>query len=247
MVVLHSISEEKTIAEIVSENFKTAEVFKRNGIDFCCGGKKPLKQVCEEKGLNEEILVQELNDVMTSNEIQPEDDYANWNLNVLVEHIVNKHHKYVLDNLGLISEFAVKVSRVHGDHSPETIKIAELWHTLSEELNFHLRKEEQILFPYVTQMLAVEEENKLLGVPGFQTVQNPIRAMEFEHDNAGDIIKEIQHLSNNFTPPEWACNTYKVLYFKLQEFQNDLFNHIHLENNILFPKAIELEKKLSSF
>ena len=149
--------------------------------------------------------------------------------------------------MGLITEFANKVARVHGDHSPETIKIAELWQTLSEELNFHLRKEEQILFPYVTQMLVVEEENKLLGVPGFQTVQNPIRAMEFEHDSAGDLIKEIQHLSNNFTPPEWACNTYKVLYFKLQEFQNDLFNHIHLENNILFPKAIELERKLSSF
>jgi regulator of cell morphogenesis and NO signaling len=247
MVTELNILEEKTIAEIVSENFKTAEVFKRNGIDFCCGGKKPVKQVCEEKGLDENKLIEELQSTIASNNVKPEEDFAHWNLDTLIDHIVNTHHKYVLDNLELIKEFADKVARVHGEHSPETIKIAELWRTLSDELFFHLRKEEQILFPYVHQMLEVEEENKHLGVPGFQTVQNPIRAMEFEHDNAGDIIKEIQHLSNNFTPPEWACNTYKVLYFKLQEFQNDLFKHIHLENNILFPKAIALEKKLSAF
>jgi regulator of cell morphogenesis and NO signaling len=147
----------------------------------------------------------------------------------------------VIENIPLIIQYSDKVARVHGENHPETVEINKLFHEVAIELSAHMQKEEMILFPFIKTMSKAKKEGTPMPAPPFGTVNNPIRMMEAEHENAGDIFKQIDKLSNNYTPPLAACNTYRVLYAKLQEFENDLHKHIHLENNILFPKAIQLE------
>ena len=153
------------------------------------------------------------------------------------------HHKYVADNIPLLREFTAKVARVHGEAHPEVVEIARLFEAVAAELEQHMMKEENILFPYIKQ-LAQADSSRQITPPPFGTVGNPIRMMEMEHENAGNILKKIGELSGGFVPPPDACNTYRVSYLKLREFEADLHQHIHLENNILFPKAIELESRL---
>ena len=235
-----------TVAELVANDYRTAEIFKKHGIDFCCGGKKSIVKVCSEKNLNAEMLENEILALQN----QPKDtehNFNEWTLTFLADYIINVHHRYVNNNLSLITEFAEKVARVHGDHSPETKDIAKLWKDVVEELTTHMKKEELLLFPYIKNMERYSMgELKEFPSSHFGTVKNPIRMMEHEHDSAGSLMKNIQTLSNQFTPPDYACNTYRALYAKLKEFQNDLFQHIHLENNILFPKAILLEEKFET-
>lgn len=241
---MESVMEKKTVAELVSDNYRTAEVFKRHGIDFCCGGKKSIAQVCIEKHLDELLLEQELIEVQAQ-PVDLEHDFKNWSPDFLVDYILQVHHKYVSNNIPLISEMAEKVARVHGHHNIETVEINGLWQQAAEELSVHMKKEELILFPYIKNLVKFDRrELKQFPNSHFNTVKNPIRMMEQEHDEAGSLLHSIQKLSNDFTPPEYACNTYKVLYAKLQEFQNDLHQHVHLENNILFPAVITLEQKL---
>ncbi|MBT6440390.1 MAG: iron-sulfur cluster repair di-iron protein [Flavobacteriales bacterium] len=233
--------DDKTVAEIVSENIKTADVFKNNGIDFCCGGNIKVQEICAKKGVNYSSLKEQIAkiDDATSNR----EDFNSWDLGFLVDYILNTHHKYVTKANDLIIQYSDKVASVHGHHYTEVVEINTLFHSLVGELKTHMQKEEMILFPYVKQLVKASNEGVKLDLPHFGTVQNPISMMEQEHDSAGDIIKRINKLSNNFTPPAEACNTFRALYSKLEEYQNDLFQHIHLENNILFPKATELEKK----
>mgnify|MGYP000055941175 CR=1 FL=1 len=231
-----------TVAEIVTENIRTADIFKKNGIDFCCGGNILTKDICEKKNVNYEQLK---NDILNLNANSSSGhDFNSWDLDFMVDFIMNTHHKYVLSANELIIQYSDKVASVHGKEHPEVIRINQLFHTLVGELKMHMHKEEVILFPYIKQISEANKNNTQL-IPGhFGSIQNPINMMEAEHDGAGDIIKEIKELTNNFTPPLDACNTYKALYSKLEEYQNDLFQHIHLENNILFPKAIKLEQLL---
>ena len=230
-----------TVAELVANDYRTAEIFKKHGIDFCCGGKKSIAKVCNEKNINAEEIEKEI----LALQIQPKDSEHNfneWALTFLADYIINVHHTYVNNNLNLISEFAEKVARVHGDHSPETKDIAKLWEDVVAELTTHMKKEELLLFPYIKNVERYSKgELKEFPSSHFGTVKSPIRMMEQEHDLVGGLMKQIQVLSNDFIVPDYACNTYRVLYAKLKEFQNDLFQHIHLENNILFPKAILLE------
>jgi regulator of cell morphogenesis and NO signaling len=217
----------KTIAEIVSDDISTASVFKKYNLDFCCGGGKTVENACNNANINAEDVV---NDLLnnTSNNSAPSLNFKDWNADFLVDYIVNVHHTYVKENLSIINEFATKVAKVHGEHAPETIEINHLFTALSNELTSHLEKEESILFPAIKAKLINSD---------FEYDKGVIKILEDEHDAAGTIVKKIHKLSNNFTPPEWACNTYKALYFKLNEFINDLYQHIHLENNILFPKV----------
>jgi len=225
------------IGELVAEDFRKAEIFKQFGLDFCCGGGVSIKEACKKNDVDESVLIDTLM-ALDEKISTPEDDHINWSADVLVEHIIQKHHTYVERNIPLIREFAHKVARVHGGANPEVVTITSKFDELSEELLLHMKKEEMILFPYIKLMT---EENELHRQPPFGTVANPIRMMQHEHDDAGDTMREIRALSSDFTPPGHACNTYKVLYAKLEEFETDLHQHIHLENNILFPKAIKLE------
>ena len=170
-------------------------------------------------------------------------NYDSWKLDFLVDHIENIHHSYVTESTPLVLQYAAKVAKVHGHHYKEVIEINGLFIEVSQELAAHMKKEELILFPFIKQLVKADKEGVKANQPHFGTVNNPIAMMEEEHENAGDILKEIKQLSNNYTPPEGACNTFKALYAKLEEFEQDLHQHIHLENNILFPKAIILEKK----
>jgi regulator of cell morphogenesis and NO signaling len=172
------------------------------------------------------------------------EDYNSWELDFLADYITNVHHSYVTEAIDLTEQYASKVAKVHGHHYTEVVEIHELFQAISQELISHMHKEEMILFPYIKHLAAAKKGSEPFSAPPFGTIENPINMMHHEHDEAGDIIKKIAELSNDFTPPEGACNTFKALYAKLEEFQNDLFQHIHLENNILFPKAIKLETEL---
>lgn len=237
-----NISEQKTVAEVVTENIKAAHVFKKHGIDFCCGGGITIEKACAKNNVDYVILEKELEaiDTIVSNAY----NYDNWDLSFLVDHIVNIHHKYVEDAIPLLLHYAAKVANVHGHHYKEVIEINELVVDIAKELAVHMKKEELILFPFVKQLVIAEKKKIKPNSPHFGTVINPIEMMEDEHENAGDIFKRIAELSNNYTPPEEACNTFRALYSKLEEFEQDLHHHIHLENNILFPKTIKLEQQL---
>lgn len=235
---------DSTIAEIVADDYRTAEIFKKHGIDFCCGGKKSISKVCAEKNINENILNEELL-ASKSKSSDISHDFKSWSLTFLADYIVNVHHTYVNINLALISEFAEKVAKVHGHHNVETVEINELWKEVVADLTTHMKKEELVLFPYIRNLEKFGKHDSVtFPVPHFGTVKNPVHMMESEHEVVGEIMHKIQALSNDFTPPEYACNTYRVLYAKLEEFQDDLHQHIHLENNILFPKAILLEQEI---
>ncbi len=233
-------STEITVAELVVEDYRKAEVFKKFGIDFCCGGKISVAEVCEQKNVDFEVVTNALDELDNQKE-KPSQDFNNWELDFLVDYIVNTHHKYVIESIPILDAYSSKVASVHGTTHPEVVEIANLYRAVSEELSMHMHKEEAILFPIVKEIVRASRNNETLQPTPFGTIKNPINMMETEHDSAGRSFEAIRDLSNNYTPPESACNTYRVLFAKLEEFENDLHQHIHLENNILFPKAIKLE------
>jgi regulator of cell morphogenesis and NO signaling len=232
---------EKTLAEIAKDNIKSAIVFEEYGLDFCCNGKRPLSEACREKNID-------VNDVINSLaglDSNIESGNANyWEPDFLVDYIINNHHQYVRRIIPVISLHTDKVASVHGENHPETKQIADLFLAIRQELESHMIKEERILFPYIKQLSNAKKYSEQIAPPPFGTIQNPIRMMETEHQSAGDTMHKIRDLSSNFATPTDACNTYKALYSELKEFEHDLHKHIHLENNILFPKAIELEEEL---
>ena len=230
----------KTVGEVVAENYKTADVFKKYGIDFCCGGGVSISEICKKKNLDFSEVEKDL--LKIDSDVPRSHDFNNWKLDFLIDYILNTHHQYVLENIPLIIQYSDKVAKVHGQNHPETIEINKLFHAVAEELIDHMKKEENILFPFIKVQVQEHKTDSIKPNPPFGTVQNPIRMMESEHEMAGDIFKNIDKLTNNYQPPEGACNTFKVLYAKLQEFEEDLHQHIHLENNILFPRAILLEQ-----
>lgn len=226
---------EKSIAELVTEDFRRAAIFKKHNIDFCCGGKKKLEEVCEQKSIESEKIIEEIQQLNVANKI---DEWDSWPLGKLIDYIIEKHHAYVLEQMPIIHAFLAKVAKVHGHAYPEVVGSLQLFESIMRELENHMMKEENVLFPYIKQL----EENQQLSSSPFGSVENPIRMMEFEHEEAGDIMKHIAKNTNDYSPPPGACNTFKAAYHQLKEFEKDLHQHIHLENNILFPKAIELEK-----
>ncbi|WP_242920132.1 iron-sulfur cluster repair di-iron protein [Pontibacter liquoris] len=233
----------ETVGELVAKDFRKAQVFKKYGIDFCCGGKKSIKQVCEEKGIDSSKVEQELNalpDTATGNET----DYASWEPSFLADYIVNVHHKYVREAIPALYEYTAKIARVHGSRHPELLEIAKHFTNVANELEAHMPKEERILFPFIKQLYEAKKNGVKLDAPAFGSIQNPINMMEMEHEIAGNDMEAIRTLSNDFTLPADACATYTVAFKKLQEFEDDLHRHIHLENNILFPKALEMEKEV---
>ena len=233
----------ETIGEMVVRDYRKAQVFKKLGIDFCCGGKKTVEEVCKTKGLDVDLVKAELDSV--SAEVEPTgNDYDNWKLDFLVDYIVNTHHQYVITSIPFIAELANKVSSVHGQHHPEVVQVAEIFNRLSKDLSLHLVKEETIVFPFIKGLILDEKSGTKSQSAAFDSIQTPTQMMEVEHEQAGEDMAEIRSITDNYTLPADACTSYRVLYQKLQQFENDLFNHVHLENNILFPKAIALEKKL---
>ncbi len=237
-----SITKETIIGELVAKDYRTASIFKKNNIDFCCNGNRTIENACLQKKLDADKMVDELNRLANQN-AQATNDYNSWPLDLLADYIEKKHHRYVEAKIPEILPFLEKVVRVHGDNHPELTEVERLFKESAGELTAHMKKEELILFPFIRKMVNAEHTGAEVSSP-FGTVENPIKAMMAEHENEGERFREIAELTNGYTPPADACNTYRVTFGLIQEFENDLHLHIHLENNILFPKSIILEDSL---
>ena len=231
----------KTIGEMVADDFRTASVFSANKIDFCCKGQRSIDEVCQKNNLNPAHLSQELNDVM-SNKGGESIDFKTWPLDLLADYVEKKHHRYVEEKTPTLIQFLNKLCKVHGGTHPELFEITALFTSSAQDLAAHMKKEELILFPFIRKMAEAKSQNRDLATPHFGTVENPVEMMKHEHEVEGDRFRKIAELTNNYTPPTDACNTYKVTFAMLQEFEQDLHTHIHIENNIMFPRSIALEK-----
>lgn len=239
-----NIQENQIIGELVAKDYRTASVFKKYGIDFCCQGNRTINEACEKKNIDSESVVNDLNAIIQA-QGENATDYKSWPLDLLADYIEKKHHRYVEEKTAEIKPYLDKICRVHGERHPELLEINEHFNATACELAKHMKKEELILFPFVRKLAKAKHEGSKVVPPPFGSIQNPIDAMMDEHSTEGDRFRKIEELSNNYTPPQDACNTYGVTLGLLKEFEQDLHLHIHLENNILFPKAIELEKELS--
>lgn len=236
---------DETLGQIAAKDLRKAEIFKKYGLDFCCGGKKTVKQACAEKGLDVTKIEQELQQADKNPATRPL-PYGDWGLDFLADYIVNTHHSYVKKSLPDIRGYAAKVAQVHGDRHPELSNVLQLVEEVNRELTSHMLKEEKVLFPFIKDLVVAGNNEKPTQATHFGTVQNPINMMEMEHEMVGKNMEEIRTLTNNYTLPEDACASYSLLFKMLDEFENDLHLHIHLENNILFPKALDIEKKSNS-
>lgn len=230
-----------TIGEVVAQHYRTAEVFSRHGIDFCCGGRRTLAKACSDLEISWETLADELETALQATEL-PSSNAHNWEPDFLAEYIVQTHHRYLREALPLLLQYATKTASVHGERHPELKVIEKQITLLATDLLEHMAKEEQILFPYIKMLSTTRKQgNQPLQTP-FGSIQNPIRMMEQEHDYAGTLLENLRDLTNGFIPPEDACTTYRLTFAKLKELDEDLRWHVHLENNVLFPKTVLLEE-----
>ena len=224
---------ELTVGEIVANDFRTASIFKESGIDFCCGGKQSIAEACREKGIEQSVLVGKIKALELS-PLSPSQNFKEWELDFLSDYIVNTHHKYVLKTLPELLFYTQKIATVHGENHPELVELAGLFAKINDELMQHLKKEEEVLFPAIKKALNnPTEELRAL-------IKSEIDRMEGEHDFAGGAMDDINRMTEGYRLPEDACNTYRVTFQLLEQFEDDLHVHVHLENNILYPKAVEL-------
>ncbi len=236
-----NITTQSVIGELVAQDYRVAPVFQSYGIDFCCKGGRTIGEACEAKKLAPQQVIDSLLK-RVGEDTDKATDYRSWPLDLLTEYIEKIHHSYVENKVAEIKPFLHKIVQVHGQSHPELAKIETLFNQSAGELAMHMKKEEMILFPYIRKMVKATNTRESLPEPPFGSVSNPIAMMHHEHDSEGERFREIARLSGDYNPPADACNTYRVTFAMLKEFEEDLHLHIHLENNILFPKALELEK-----
>ncbi|MEC4726165.1 iron-sulfur cluster repair di-iron protein [Shewanella sp. D64] len=227
---------EQGVGSLVAADFRYAHVFSQFGIDFCCGGGRTLASACDKANVELSIVENELTKL--DQQGQKEDRLNLLPVPELIDYIEAKHHSYIREKAPLLIEYSQKMVRAHGERYEEIKPLAGWIRALVDDLTPHLMKEERILFPAIRTMAAGEIVNGCFGHIG-----NPINAMQHEHDDAGKILEKLHELTNDFQPPEHACTTWRVCYATLAEFEADLKQHIHLENNILFPKALALADK----
>lgn len=230
----------QTVREIALEEPSSIRVFEEFGIDYCCGGRKPLSEACATKNIQMDKVIAALERAAEGQ--QPKgDDWSSWPLATLVRHIVDTHHAYVRREVPRLAQLAARVVNRHGDTKPELTVIEAKLASLSEELTQHCAKEEVVLFPYIAKLESAIANHSERPHGCFGSVTNPIAMMMQEHDAAGALMAEIRELSNSFTPPVGACPTFHAFYDGLHEFEQDLHQHVHLENNVLFPRAAAME------
>lgn len=230
-----------TVGEIVAADFRTAAVFERFGIDFCCGGRRPLADACRTAAADPDAVVHALDAL--SPRVETEEDVTRWPLARLIDFIVSTHHAYVRSSMPIVAGYLTKLEEVHGSRHPELSRVAAYFDQVRGDLEQHMLKEEQVLFPYVRD-LAERPGSCAQSQSPFGTIENPIRMMEREHREAADALRIIRELTRLYTAPEDGCITYAICMAKLQRFERDLHRHVHLENNVLFPAAVEIEQRL---
>ncbi len=232
-----------TIREIVLELPFATRVFERMNIDYCCGGDRLLGEACASAGLELESLERLLSEA--AREGLPADaeiDFPSLSLTKLINHILEKHHVYTKRELARLSDLMARVIDAHGVNHPELQHLGRLFHRLCADLALHMHKEEEILFPYIIEMEKAELNKQSLPPSYFGTVNNPVRMMSMEHDAAGDLLRALRKQSSDYAIPTDGCISYQTLYLALDAFEKDLHQHVHLENNILFPRAIAMER-----
>ncbi len=237
--------ENTTVGKIVAKDFRAASIFEKHSIDFCCNGNISLEEACKKNNTSFEQVQKEL-ELLPASDTSEMGAQDTWDLDFLTEYIVQTHHRYVKEAIPVISAHCAKVDKKHGERHPEVVHIHKLFEEIAEELTRHMMKEELVLFPYIKSMVESSQKRTVLQRPHFGTIANPIKSMEAEHQEAGNKVEMIRLASNGFSLPEDACATFGVMYDELKQFEKDLHKHVHLENNILFPKAILLEKELMS-
>lgn len=228
-----TFTSETYVSEIVKQCPQAADIFKRNRIDFCCGGNRPLAEATDQSKRSTEEILEEVNALYLRKQEMKETtiDWDAASSSELIEHIIYKHHQFLTDELPQLTPYVTKVFRVHGQHHPHLARVHQLFNQLKTELEQHIVKEEMEDFPTLLRHEAeptAETKRKIAGI---------LDALEAEHAGAGDLLKELRHITNDYTPPEGACGTYRLVYQRLEALESDTFQHIHLENNILFPRS----------
>jgi regulator of cell morphogenesis and NO signaling len=232
-----------TVGELAGTIPHARRVLEKYGIDYCCGGGKSLADACTVSGADLSTVIR----AISKNEAKNNADRNYYDLSQrdLTEHIINTHHEFTRTEIRRLSALSDKVVSVHGSRHPELLQLRKTFGDLAEDLMPHMMKEENVLFPYIVTVEAQSASGVALTRPPFMTVQNPVRMMQFEHDLAGELLRELRRITSNYTAPADSCVSYKTLYEALRQFEEDLHLHIHLENNVLFPRAIEMESRAS--
>jgi regulator of cell morphogenesis and NO signaling len=234
---MHAFQVDDIVGDVVAHSPALARVFEQAGIDYCCGGRRTLGEACREKGLDPHLFLATLEKSASASGDGSVVDAMTMTLTGLADHIEQTHHAYLRSELPRLDGMTEKVASVHGEKDSRLHAIRKTFLTLSEELSSHMMKEERILFPMVRQLEASQT------APAFHcgSLANPIRQMELEHDRAGSALERLRELTDDYAPPEWACNTYRSMLDALAHLERDLHQHIHKENNVLFPRAMKLE------
>lgn len=234
---MKEIEMNQTIGEIVANDYNAASVFREAGIDFCCGGKKSLSDACAEKGINPEELVRKLDKAESySNNVALK--FNEWEPGFLCDYITNVHHTFVRKALPELLQYTEKIAKVHGQRHPELLEVAGLFVKINDELVPHMKKEDEVLFPAIKGMSNIDKKDEDKKI-----VRKELVALTAEHESAGSAMDRITEITGNYKLPEDACNTYRIAFDLLEKFEVDLHTHVHLENNILFPKSLKLSNQ----
>ena len=238
------ISDETIIGELVAENYAFASVFEKHNIDFYIHGTRSIATAAKESNINSKQLVGEL-EMIEQKSIKSEENYNNWPLDQLADHIQSTHHRFTEAKITELKPLLVELVEKHSVTNPEVIELQKVFETSAGDMASHMKKEELVLFPFIRKMIKTKKAHAQITVPHFGTVQNPVNMMLHEHDEQSKLLRKMIELTNNYTLPKDACDTFKTAYASLKAFDKDMHQHIHLENNILFPKAVALEKTLN--
>lgn len=238
---MSTISVQDIVGEIITRRPMLAHAFEAAGVDYCCGGKKTLEEACREKGIDPQAFADRLEQSEAASEGEPLVDAAAMSLTELADHVEHTHHAYLRSELPRLDALTEKVASVHGGEDARLHDVRKTLLSLTAEMTSHMMKEEQILFPMIRLLEASD------ALPKFHcgSITNPIRQMELEHHDAGAALERMRALTNDYTPPDWACNTYRVMLDALAHLERDMHQHVHKEDNVLFPKAVKLEADLA--
>jgi regulator of cell morphogenesis and NO signaling len=226
----------KTIGEIVADDYRNSKVFEKYGIDFCCGGKVLLSEVCEDEGLDLPTITKELEEV-TNKRLERDQNYASWELPFLIDFIVNVHHGYLNENTEQIKKHTQKIAAVHGERHPELIEISSIFEKIASDMSIHLKDEEAVFFPALKRADMKKKTDSAVSPEELELISRSLENLVRDHEEIGKAVHKINHLTSRYITPEDVCNTYILTYKELKEFEDDLHKHVHLENNILFLEA----------
>jgi regulator of cell morphogenesis and NO signaling len=234
---------QRSLGDVVSENARAATVLERFGLDYCCNGHQTLEDAAADRGvpLNEVVgALAALGDPTPADRAP-----AEWeHLDALTGHIIERHHRYVRDTCPTVNAWLDKLVARHASRHPELEEVRQTFADLSDELMTHMMKEENVLFPFINDLAVARRAGTRPPAGPFGTILNPVRVMESDHQAAGELLARLRTLTNGYTAPDDGCTTYRLCYGELARFEEDLHRHIHLENNVLFPRALEIEGRL---